>query len=245
MTRTFIIGDIHGHADRLAALLDRAGLPLDLHRTRWGPDPEPVEIVLLGDVGHYDSTTHANDFETWRLVEQLDCTVLWGNHDYANFQPALHSFQGWQPAFPEVMDIIRRMKPKFAIERHGYLLTHAGLAPRFAPSPDTPLELIAEVINACEGQPVVSDISYRRGGSATQGGILWRDAREPLADMKQVFGHSRDFEIRRFGPNRQSWCIDVADKDNGSLCGLWLPDLKIVGVGPDAAVYETSWEDSE
>lgn len=234
MTRTFVIGDVHGHADRLAQLLDKAGaLASD------------VEVVQLGDLGHYGDDTHEGDLHAWQLAEKLHITVLWGNHDYANFKPNEHSFRGWQPAFPEVMDIIRRMQPKFAVERHGYLLTHAGLAPRFMGPPSTPIELLAEVINACEGKPVIDDISYRRGGGATQGGILWRDAREPLAEIKQVFGHSRDFEIRRYGPNRQSWCIDVADKDNGSLCGLWLEDLKVVGVGPDAAVYEAPWEDAE
>lgn len=232
MTRTFVIGDVHGHVDRLTALIDRAGARAT-----------DVEIVQLGDLGHYDEETHERDLLTWQLAEKIGMTVLWGNHDYANFNPANHSFRGWQPAFPEVMEIIRRMQPKFMVERHGYILTHAGLAPRFEPPPGVPLEMLAEIVNACEGQPVVDDISYRRGGGATQGGILWRDAREPLANIRQVFGHSRDFEIRRFGPNQQSWCIDVADKDNGSLCGLWLPDLKVVGVGPDAPVYEASWQD--
>jgi hypothetical protein len=235
MTRTFIVGDIHGHADRLAELLDRSGVL-----------SEGGEIILLGDVGHYDSTTHQQDLLTWQLVERLpNCTALWGNHDYANVNPTQHGFTGHDMAFPEVIEIIRRVKPVFAVERHGYVLTHAGIAPRFGAPAGTPPEIIATTLNQCEGLPAVNDISYRRGGFATQGGILWRDASEPLYDaVPQVFGHSRG-DIRRFGSNLQSWCIDVATKENNELAGLWLPDRKIVAVGEDAAIYETPWEDSD
>lgn len=232
--KTFVIGDIHGHAERLAQLIDKARALED-----------DVEIVLLGDVGQYDSTSHQSDLATWRLVEHLPrVTVLWGNHDYANINPSLHSFRGWDPAYPEVMEIIRRVKPQFAAERHGYLLTHAGLAPRFAPPSGTPVELLVEVLNGNRGMPVIDDISYRRGGFSTQGGILWRDESEPLSDIPQVFGHSRG-NIRRYGARMQSWCIDVASKENDELAGLWLPEMKIVAVGEDAALYETPWEDSE
>ena len=232
--RTFVIGDIHGHADRLAELLDRSGAI-----------KEGADIVLLGDIGHYDATTHEHDLLTWQLVEKLpNCTVLWGNHDYANVMPDIHSFKNWDPAYPEVMEIIRRVKPKFAAERHGYLLTHAGLAPRFMPPPGVPIELLAETINACEHMPVVDDISYRRGGFAMQGGVLWRDESEPLGEIPQIFGHSQG-DIRREGPNRQSWCIDVAQKDGSDLAGIWLPERKIVAVGENAPIYETPWEDSD
>jgi hypothetical protein len=232
--RTFVIGDIHGHADRLAQLLDRSKAIA-----------EGAEIVLLGDVGQYSADTHEADLLTWQLVEKLpNCTVLWGNHDYANVKPKEHGFCSFDPAFPEVMEIIRRVKPVFAAERHGYLLTHAGLAQRFSAPAGTALELLAGVLNGCEGQPVVDDISYRRGGFATQGGILWRDESEPLSDVPQVFGHSRG-DIRRGGTNRQSWCIDVASRENDELAGLWLPDLKVVAVGENAPIYETPWEDSE
>jgi len=235
VSRTFVIGDVHGHVDRLALLLERAGA--------LAPSPD-VEVVQLGDLGHYGADTHERDLLVWQLAEKLHLTVLWGNHDYANVIPDRHGFRGHDLAFPEVMEIVCRVKPKFAVERHGYLLTHAGLAPRFMPPTGTPTELLAEILNACEGQPVIDDISYRRGGFATQGGILWRDESEPLGDIRQVFGHSQG-DVRRMGPNQQSWCIDVGTKDNGQLVGLWLPDMKIVAVGPDADIHETPWPDAE
>lgn len=240
--RTFIIGDIHGHVQRLAELLDKAKVT-----------EEPTDVVLLGDVGHYDADTKEQDLKTWKFVHMLNdvlhkqgggITVLWGNHDYANVSPNKHAFRGHVQAEPEVMEIIRRMEPKFAVERHGYLLTHAGLAPRFAPPEGTAIEMIAEVLNGCEDMPVIDDISYRRGGFATQGGILWRDESEKLHDVPQVFGHSRG-DIRRYGPGRQSWCIDVAQKEGDDLAGLWLPERRIVAVGENAPIYETPWEDSE
>jgi len=234
VTRTFVIGDIHGHADRLAELLDKSKALA-----------EGVELILLGDIGQYSADTHERDLLTWQLVERLpNCTVLWGNHDYANVDPR-HGFKGFDPAFPEVKEIMRRVKPKFAAERQGYLLTHAGLAPKFAPAPGTAIELIAGVINECEGMAVINDISVRRGGYSAQGGILWRDETEPLADIPQVFGHSSAGLIRRFGATGQSWCIDVASKENNQLAGLWLPEMRVVAVGDDAAILETPWEDQD
>jgi hypothetical protein len=242
--KTFVIGDVHGHAPLLAQLIDRAGV------IGMG-----AEVVLLGDVGHFSHASHERDFTTWSLVDKLryalvaqggDLTVLWGNHDYANISPDKHGFRGFEPAFPEVRDIMTRLAPRFALEREGFLLTHAGLAPRFAPPAGTPIEVLAQVLNSAEGLPAIDDISYRRGGYAVQGGILWRDAREPLAEgIKQVFGHSRGM-VRRFGPAQDSWCIDVCDKgDDASLVGLWLHDLKVVAVGPDQGIHETPWPDAE
>lgn len=233
--RVFAIGDVHGHVDRLAALLDKAGALAD-----------DVERVYLGDVGHYGEDTPHRDLLTWQFVEKTGGTVLWGNHDYANMYPETHGFRGHVQWSPEVAAIVGRMNLQFAVERNGWLLTHAGLAPRFAPSDAVPLEMVASVINLSGDMPAINDISYRRGGAATQGGILWRDASEPLADIPQVFGHSRG-DIRRFGKDQQSWCIDVGEREGDSLAGLWLqrPCPKIVAVGEEAGIYETPWEDSE
>jgi hypothetical protein len=242
--RTFVIGDVHGHIDRLVALLQRAQVATCLNQdptAEWFINPN-VEVVQLGDLGQFSPDTHQKDLLCWRVAERLKFTVLWGNHDYANIDPENHSFRGWDPAHPELREVMERVRPVFATERNGYLLTHAGLHPAFLGPPEFPLELLAGLINECPQMAVVNAINIRRGGSAEQGGVLWRDDSEALANIPQVYGHSRGL-IRRHGP---SWCIDVAGRDDpGDLAGLWLDSKEIVAVGPDAGIHETPWEDSE
>lgn len=68
------------------------------------------------------------------------------------------------------------------------------------------------------------------------GGILWRDAREPLAALPQVFGHSRGL-VRSYNDG-QSFCLDVGCGKEGRLAGMWLDTLERVAVGYDAVMIE-------
>ena len=69
------------------------------------------------------------------------------------------------------------------------------------------------------------------------GGILWRDAeREDLwVGVPQIFGHTRG-DIRMYG--NRSVCVDVGSHNDGNLAGIWLPERKVVAVGPDADIFE-------
>lgn len=251
MRPVFVIGDVHGHYDRLVALLHKAGfLAFD-----FGDGAEEVptirptglraDIVQVGDLGHFGWETRVNDLLCYELARQLGITVLWGNHDYATQSP-WHAFMGYAPPAPELLNAVHLVKPVFAVERHGYLITHAGLHPYFVHKryDKTPLPEgqalgpgnWAAWIND-HGDEVINFISTYRGGCTHAGGVLWRDDREPLYNgFPQVYGHTRGM-IREHG---KSVCIDVGDKaDPGNLAGIWLPERRMVAVGPDASLHET------
>jgi hypothetical protein len=234
MKRTFVIGDVHGHVDRLQDLLTKAGIvPGD-------------DIVQLGDLGHF-GLDETQDEECYLLAQALGIHVLWGNHDFACVAPQIHGFRGFRPPSDRMLAVMAQVPMAFALARHGFLLTHAGLHPKFLVPGQRMVEEIAERLNntlTVVTSHAVNAIGVARGGSNPEGGILWRDDREALARINQVFGHSRGLVRRSLledGTDR--WCIDVADKgDPGNLAGLWLPDLKLVAVGPDAPMYE-QWID--
>lgn len=235
MKPTFVIGDVHGHYDRLVALLEKAGIIGD-----WDGTNANAEVVQVGDLGHFGLDTIEGDTRCYELMTRIGAVVLWGNHEYALAFPEQHGFYGMYEA-PGALSMISRAKPRFAHAAHGYLITHAGLAAHYAPAvKGLTLDEMVSAINGAVGSYVVDAISPYRGGFDEAGGVLWRDAREPLLDIPQVFGHSRGM-IRQYG---QSVCIDVAEKGEvGNLAGIWLPERRIVAVGPEADIHEVPLED--
>ena len=236
--QTFIIGDVHGHWDRLEALLDKAGIE------------EGHKVIQLGDLGHYGMTqTAVNDFKTWRLAQDHIDVFLWGNHDYAVFNTA-HLFGGFEQPFYETYDLMKLMmkqrRLRMAAEAHGFVLTHAGLAKAFKgqnvdPALKEDPKAFVHWVNNCEHEQsppgayigLRDAISGYRGGGATAGGILWRDAREKLYPaFRQVFGHTaKDNKIRRYqGDHGYSYCIDIGNATNGRLAGIWLPSEEIIQI---------------
>lgn len=224
--RTFCIADVHGHNDRLVELLLKANIE---------PNHPAVEIVQLGDLIHAGIDTREGDEICLELAKIYNMTLLWGNHDLACVDPGAHSFRGYCPPTTRSMSLLTRQH-YFALERHGYLLTHAGLHPWYNPLKVEAGET-SRLINDSFGFPITQDIGPARGGPDFRGGVVWRDDSEDLCDIPQVYGHTRG-DIRNHGSNR--YCLDTGSKTNGSLVGLWLPDLKLVAVGPDAHYHETT-----
>lgn len=241
----FVVGDTHGHLDRLEALLRQENLPR-----------EGVTLVHVGDIGHYGRTgSPTGDELTVNAVHKWFDVVLWGNHDRAVID-GRHVFGGYQRPAREVDALLRGMwadgQLRLAYAANSFLLTHAGLHADFADQ-DIPAQLKADVVefvawvNDCDCGFAWSDyvadsplafrairdaIGHRRGGMGYAGGILWRDASEPLYDgFRQVFGHTSGPKVRTY-PSvlGDSYCIDVGDKDNGRLAGIWLPSERIVEV---------------
>ena len=224
MKRTFVVGDVHGNLSRLEALLEKANVTSD------------DEVVQLGDLGDFRRETQSNDAAAYRFAALNKIIVLWGNHDRAAVDQWQHSFRGFYPPPKRMLNLIARVKPRFAYEAHGFLLTHAGLHPSVTPAgPKRMIDLVAH-LNSYFPAPLWDAISHARGGFSEAGGILWRDDCEELWDgVPQIYGHSRG-DIRRYG---KSWCVDVASKENDCLAGIWLPEEKVVAIGPDADIFET------
>lgn len=246
MKRTFVIGDVHGHIDSLEALLIKAGFVspsgVDLP-SQWQESGLPYEwgeVVQLGDLGHYGTETREGDLAVWQLAAKYPWFhVLIGNHEMALLSPA-HRFRGQADPLPDLFYLVAKKNPQYAMERHGYLLTHAGLHEEFMTpgGPNMSMNILAALLQdmCTTPEPVMvrDAIARHRGGLQRAGGILWRDDREELADIPQIFGHSRGM-VRQYG---KSLCIDTASEHNGSLVGVWLPERKLVAVGPDAEMHE-------
>ena len=248
--RSLVVGDCHGHVDRLEALLKQEGIIEDCPDSGVIRVNRDVEVVQLGDFGHYGADTQARDREIWTYAPGWLDVILWGNHDRAVID-GRHFFTGYQKPFPETVEMINAAsksgKLKLAHEAHGFLLTHAGLhaSYKYNKIPEgykkNP-ELFALWMNRMDDEggmyeedflAIRDAISTSRGGHSTCGGILWRDASESLyKPFRQVFGHSSKEKVRTYqtGKTGNSFCVDTGNQFNGKLNAIYLPDETIVEV---------------
>jgi hypothetical protein len=257
---TLVIGDVHGHFDRLEALLLQEGI-LDEgaigeeHSDGWYPRTNfDVEIVQLGDLGHFGHSGSRNGdrmcYEAAIDHDYIDL-VLWGNHDRFVVDTH-HSFGGCEFPDDTTRDALARLfrdgRMVLSAARHGFLLTHAGLHRSFKHNdaegvdkddPSSVSDYINNVVNQMsrgedKDRGIIDAISLYRGGASAAGGILWRDANERLySGFPQVFGHTKGPKVRYYD-YAHSWCVDIGSPDNGRLAGIWLPEERVVeiNIGP-------------
>jgi hypothetical protein len=136
MERTLVIGDTHGHFDRLEALLlseqiigscpdcGGRGDQADGFCSRCDGDGVcrinfQSKVIQLGDLGHFGSSyipgkgmvpvPSGGDLLCYQAVRRrwIDI-ILWGNHDRAVFDEAYH-FSGYIPPPAETMHIMRSL----------------------------------------------------------------------------------------------------------------------------------------
>lgn len=236
---TFVIGDVHGHVDRLEALLLKAETA-----------QRDCIVVQLGDLGHFgNNASRTGDMMAWQLAfEGVIDFVLWGNHDRAVID-ASHMFRGYQEPDPTTRHIMKSVELQdrllMAYEAHGWLLTHAGLHAQFKhmkmdidkTDPRGIADHMNRLMRTGGRQPLFDAISGHRGGWLAWGGVLWRDIGEKLyTGVPQVFGHSASPKRKVRGQKDKWWCIDVGGKggptDPGGDClvGMWLPSQELVRV---------------
>lgn len=106
--RTLIVGDVHGCAAELQALLAVAA---------------PTRLVLVGDL----FTKGPDPVGVWQIIQDRDSDAVLGNHDHAlNRNPARskalglpRAAQAWMAALPLWLDI----------PEHGVVVVHGGLHP--------------------------------------------------------------------------------------------------------------------
>jgi hypothetical protein len=231
---TLVIGDVHGHYDRMLALLQQEGI-VDENENRINHD---VRVIQLGDLGHFGKTgSHTGDYLLYEKAEEWFDTLLYGNHDLAVVDPRC-SFNGYDPGDFKAAKIMKELSEKHFIKlcasAHGFLITHAGLHPNYEFNIKGGIGNFVEMVNLYPPNNLVFDVSRERGGWDNSGGILWRHITEKLADVPQIFGHSVGDKLKKFPvkgmPNKWSYCIDVGTQNNGRLMGMWLPEEKVVEV---------------
>lgn len=248
-----IIGDVHGHFDRLDALLVQEGI-INEHGERINHD---VTVVQLGDLGHFGSAWNGYKMIPGSPTGDQVCyeavwrdnwvdIVLWGNHDRAVVD-SWHGFNGYVRPPAETLHMMKSLEHEgrllMAYACHDYLITHAGLAAAFKFQKGVPNSVkedpkaFADFVNTMVQKEIPGDvhaiwdaIGSRRGGRSATGGILWRDQGEKLyRTFKQVYGHSasKRGKVVQFG---ESYNIDIGGKEEARLAGIWLPERKIVRV---------------
>lgn len=253
----FVIGDVHGHVERLQALLVKADT-----------DNIDCTVVQVGDLGHFGKDTMEGDSAAWNYAQEgwVD-TVLWGNHDRAAVDP-YHGFSGFTTPISDATTIMNEMERAgrllMAYAAHGWLITHAGLHAqmKFTTVPEgvdkTNAASLAQWLNSAEARrlfnpkygfskrgtekipsnrAVVNAVGRYRGGSSSYGGILWRDINEKLwTKVPQIFGHSASSQHIVRGEAGKWYCIDIGGKGGHGyqeaecLAGIWLPSEEIVRV---------------
>jgi hypothetical protein len=239
--RTLVIGDVHGHFDRISLLLEREGI-IDPNGNRIRND---CKVIQLGDLGHFGKDgSPTGDMLCYEYADEWFDGICWGNHD----RPTIDGgsvFAGYVPPVRATENYIRTLmsknKIRMAWAANGYVLTHAGLHTHFTSRAASPADRIPRDIRmnprkvarwVNENRTYWHYISTIRGGKHPFGGPLWRDACESLNNyFPQVFGHSARDKVRKYHKAAgTSYCVDIGSSTNGRLAGIWLPEQKVVEV---------------
>ena len=251
--RTIVVGDLHGDVEGLRRLLARIGAINVITGART--DPERDTIIQIGDLIHGGrNRADSDDTEMLRRVGAMgwfDHLIL-GNHDAPHVYPRakLPRFGGMTDLGTEAVGYLYQLREagKFtiALAHEGYLLTHAGLHPRYLRglveqadwgNPQAIaaglVDLFARRIQTTGEAPVIDDIGPRRGGYSTEaGGVLWCDWQELVGGDEQpsvplIVGHTPyyDGDEQRgvvWGVGRDEardiWRVDSGSALSGVVC---------------------------
>lgn len=247
---TIVIGDTHGSMPALYDVLKRAGA------IQWDKDADDYvrlpdfRIIQIGDLanmaphGEVYRGFVSQDKEVLQFAQDgfIDEIVI-GNHELL-FTHGLKSGYWYGMASNSqlesgvlelVSSLVSSNKYIAATEAHGYLLTHAGIAPRFQRKlPDDPEEtafilndlLIGRATRELNYVPVIDDAGYYSGGRGS-GGMFWLRPDEVssyewigVTKYKQIVGHTPNKDNPYWDANAQIWYIDSGGYMQGEGAGL-------------------------
>ena len=204
-TKIIIIPDLHGREFWRGAVKD---LGEDTHVVFLGDSMDPYEDDWIY---WSDAFQSLQDIITFKKECPNQVTLLFGNHDLHYLYPQLKGsrFNEYQEArmrntFTDNLDAFQ-MAAEFNIGEKRYLFSHAGIHLDWARKHSTlfgPLEKVtAETFNQFMFTPefvdALAEVSWRRGGTAPVGSMIWADIYEyelsaPIApDVVQICGHTR------------------------------------------------------
>lgn len=215
--KTLIIPDIHNKINRADAILEQ--------------ERQFDRVVFLGDIfdSFGDTPEIAGESAKWVKEKMKDnrFIFLWGNHDISYrfdndlaFCPG-SSVEKYQ-AIREILNDKDFDTWNFFRIEQGFLLSHAGLHPKFLPpiwqekdlTTENLKKYLVEESEICRKKLsssyeqhwfyLVGDARRRPPKGIDVGGLLWCDARsefEPVPGLSQVFGHtpSRAFPVIIYG----------------------------------------------
>jgi len=255
LSRTVVLGDIHGYLETFRDLLTRAGL-LEGDSWRGGR----TVLVQLGDVidrgpdsvetyeflARLQSRAGKGRGRVVRLLGNHEVSLLEGFYDFTNFpQP--------EALAERIRQDVAEGKVQAAFARNNWLFTHAGLhlnllqrirsdMQQGTPQRFTPRRLarhlnqrFRDTVLAGDYSDPIFAVGKARGGEEETGGIFWADFDEELATparaprIHQVFGHTpegyKGARFRRTSDGRRI-NIDIGiAEDHGGNLGY----LEILG----------------
>lgn len=210
--RTLIIGDVHGCAEELRALLDEVAF-------RPGQD----ELVSVGDLVNKGP----DSIGVVRLVRALGARAVMGNHDDLVVRCAAARRAGTDDTFPDgVRRIVKKLDDDdlawlealpltLSLDDHHTIIVHAGLLP------NVPLGSQAR-------EHVLTMRSIRTDGTPTkriEEGVAWASL---WPGPEQVlFGHDAVRGLQRWP---YATGLDTGCVYGGRLTGMLLPERKLVSV---------------
>lgn len=251
---TLIIGDVHGNWNALRDILQRAGA-MDENEERVAG----FRIISVGDVVNCapNNTRYRgffpDDYKTLHAVykRNLIDEICVGNHELfythdresGRFGGMAYSTDMLHPALEPLMKTMTKQGIyKAATTAHGWLITHAGVAPQFqAMQKYTEIEqgeknveewarMLNYYLNERE-DPIIDNAGYSVGGMGI-GGIVWfrpddifiadqygkhRDGR---VDLKQIVGHTIDADNPQYLEPLNMWFIDSGSYMDGKGSGI-------------------------
>jgi hypothetical protein len=215
---TLVIGDVHGHFDRLEALLTQEGILADCPDCggdgdhAWegdmmcppcGGDGQrrvnfDVEVVQVGDLGHFgQDASPTGDKMCFKYAADWFDVVLWGNHDRAVVD-SHHVFSGFLSPSPEIKHWMHGLyamdKLKLAHAAHGWLITHAGVQANWKQQKGIDFdrndpEAFAEWINENDWWPSRQDESVPKKWSGHDGPMT--DLERSAMAVRDAISHAR------------------------------------------------------
>lgn len=213
----FVIGDVHGHFDRLEGLLRQEGIvgrcpDCDGSGITYNPDDDggdcdacrgdgqrrvnhDVRVIQLGDLAHFGGThgTPSGDRMCYEYASRYLDLVLWGNHDRAVFDPN-SIFGGYEHPGDEVHAYMSRLigdkKLTLAAEAHGHLIVHAGVHQRWQ-------KLANEIGNAVEFAEYLNTMDRGYLSSLRNRDLTYQELRE----RQKRFAIIANISAIRGGPN--------------------------------------------
>ncbi|MFA6108659.1 MAG: metallophosphoesterase [Candidatus Latescibacterota bacterium] len=213
---TLFVGDVHGCARELNALLERAGF-----------SPGTDRLLLTGDA----FARGPEPLEVWRLIERLGPQMVLGNHDDRLLRQLQALQQGeetrgrkpdHQATLTALQPVVARLLPwleglpLFVVEK-GFLLVHAGIHPT-AGLAGTSRE---ELLSIRTWPPVEED-----------NGSRWHQVCPPQERLL-IFGHDAPggLVVKR-RPDGTPWLLglDTGCVYGGQLSGYLLEEDRVVQV---------------